>query len=83
MTTTRPVVNFSVPTENTGNFGLENSTQVGSNYVYSSLSCENCETGNTSWNGVAIMMVGIIFLALALLLFARKYIFKLHETSRN
>jgi len=83
MTTTRPTVNFAVPRENTGGFGLQGSTLTEQEYTYSSIRCENCQSEDTSWNGVALMTVGIVFLAIALLLFARKYIFNIHEISRN
>ncbi len=82
MTSTRPVVHFAEPQDNS--FSTEISAKHNDqSYTYSSLSCEDCPEEIENWSGLALMTVGVLLFSIATLLFARKYIFKIHEISRN
>jgi|GEM_PF-5917024 len=82
MTTTRPTVHFAEPRDSSFASEIEN-PQISNPYTYSSLTCEGCKSETQDWYGLAMMSTGIMILAIVGLLFARKYIFKIYETSRN
>lgn len=83
MTTTRPEVIFREPIDSSFSAELEKAGADFSNYTYTSLSCENCDQNDENLYELSFVVFAILCSAIGLLWFARKYIFKLHETSRN
>lgn len=79
---TRPEVNFREPLDASFEHELQTMQQY-NEYVYTSLSCENCPSSIASWSPFVITTAGIVIVATCVWFGLRRYYFKIDEVSRH